>query len=95
MLEDPTYAQVVRWGDEGDSFVVLEVRVSLLARFVTHGMSRMRDSRNRYFRSISSIAILPVSSGSSTSTTSIKYGIITKRMGSRLTGQEFVHNSLF
>lgn len=25
MLEDPTYAQVVRWGDEGDSFVVLEV----------------------------------------------------------------------
>lgn len=26
MLEDPTYAQVVRWGDEGDSFVVLEVR---------------------------------------------------------------------
>ena len=26
MLEDPTYAQVVRWGDEADSFVVLEVR---------------------------------------------------------------------
>ena len=25
MLEDPTYSQVVRWGDEGDSFVVLEV----------------------------------------------------------------------
>ncbi|KAL9609156.1 MAG: hypothetical protein Q9167_006051 [Letrouitia subvulpina] len=24
MLEDPTYSQVVRWGDEGDSFVVLE-----------------------------------------------------------------------
>lgn len=29
MLEDPTYSQVVRWGDEGDSFVVLEVRLSL------------------------------------------------------------------
>lgn len=25
MLEDPSYSQVVRWGDEGDSFVVLEV----------------------------------------------------------------------
>lgn len=25
MLEDPTYASIVRWGDEGDSFVVLEV----------------------------------------------------------------------
>jgi hypothetical protein len=25
MLEDPTYSQVVRWGDEMDSFVVLEV----------------------------------------------------------------------
>ncbi|KAL9105222.1 MAG: hypothetical protein Q9227_009564 [Pyrenula ochraceoflavens] len=24
MLEDPSYASVVRWGDEGDSFVVLE-----------------------------------------------------------------------
>ncbi|CAG8946128.1 unnamed protein product [Penicillium salamii] len=24
MLEDPTYASIVRWGDEGDSFVVLE-----------------------------------------------------------------------
>ncbi|KAL1962956.1 hypothetical protein VTN77DRAFT_8802 [Rasamsonia byssochlamydoides] len=24
MLEDPTYSEIVRWGDEGDSFVVLE-----------------------------------------------------------------------
>jgi hypothetical protein len=24
MLEDPSYDQVVRWGNEGDSFVVLE-----------------------------------------------------------------------
>lgn len=29
MLEDPSYSQVVRWGDEGDSFVVLEVIWSL------------------------------------------------------------------
>ena len=27
MLEDPSYASVVRWGDEMDSFVVLEVRI--------------------------------------------------------------------
>ena len=26
MLEDPTYSSIVRWGDERDSFVVLEVR---------------------------------------------------------------------
>lgn len=25
MLEDPSYKQVVRWGTEGDSFVVLDV----------------------------------------------------------------------
>lgn len=25
MLEDPSYSEIVRWGDEGDSFVVLEV----------------------------------------------------------------------
>jgi osomolarity two-component system response regulator SKN7 len=24
MLEDPQYSEVVRWGDQGDSFVVLE-----------------------------------------------------------------------
>ena len=24
MLEDPSYDSVVRWGNEGDSFVVLE-----------------------------------------------------------------------
>ena len=25
MLEDPSYAEIVRWGDDGTSFVVLEV----------------------------------------------------------------------
>jgi hypothetical protein len=30
MLEDPAYSEVVRWGDQGDSFVVLEVRYSVL-----------------------------------------------------------------
>lgn len=28
MLEDPSYSEIVRWGDEGDSFVVLEVYFS-------------------------------------------------------------------
>lgn len=28
MLEDPNYSEVVRWGDGGDSFVVLEVCLS-------------------------------------------------------------------
>lgn len=28
MLEDPSYSQVVRWGDDGGSFVVLEVLVN-------------------------------------------------------------------
>lgn len=31
MLEDPAYSEVVRWGDQGDSFVVLEVWP-----FITH-----------------------------------------------------------
>lgn len=30
MLEDPSYAEIVRWGDEGDSFVVLEVMLTLV-----------------------------------------------------------------
>lgn len=30
MLEDPSYADIVRWGDENDSFVVLEVCFCLM-----------------------------------------------------------------
>ena len=29
MLEDPSYAEIVRWGDDGDSFVVLEVAIPI------------------------------------------------------------------
>jgi hypothetical protein len=29
MLEDPTYESIVRWGEGGESFVVLEVRPSV------------------------------------------------------------------
>jgi osomolarity two-component system, response regulator SKN7 len=31
MLEDPSYESIVRWGEGGESFVVLEVRNSRLA----------------------------------------------------------------
>lgn len=27
MLEDPAYGNIVRWGNEGDTFVILEVRI--------------------------------------------------------------------
>lgn len=37
MLEDPSYESVVRWGNEGDSFVVLEV--SLLGQESQAGQS--------------------------------------------------------
>jgi len=41
MLEDPTYSQVVRWGDEGDSFVVLEV-----------GLVTTKMDRRKYLTSV-------------------------------------------
>lgn len=28
MLEDPAYSSIVRWGNEGDTFVILEVQSS-------------------------------------------------------------------
>jgi hypothetical protein len=31
MLEDPSYDQIVRWGEGGDSFVVLEVRPRMIS----------------------------------------------------------------
>lgn len=33
MLEDPSYSQIVRWGDDNDSFVVLEVRRTSMPHF--------------------------------------------------------------
>ena len=32
MLEDPTYDKIVRWGEGGQSFVVLEVRCAWTVR---------------------------------------------------------------
>ena len=43
MLEDPAYSSVVRWGNEGDSFVVLEVRMPALRRRLTHRPGRAHD----------------------------------------------------
>jgi hypothetical protein len=40
MLEDPTYASIVRWGDEGDSFVVLEVMRPWLVRLPVIWLTR-------------------------------------------------------
>jgi hypothetical protein len=65
MLEDPSYDQVVRWGNEGDSFVVLEVdtRHGILPRATDFNQCyRTKNSRNRSYPSISSIATLLVSS---------------------------------
>ena len=46
MLEDPSYASVVRWGDEMDSFVVLEVSMNRtwisLTRFASDGAQTER-----------------------------------------------------
>lgn len=36
MLEDPAYSSVVRWSAEGDSFVVLEVRLKSISDKTPH-----------------------------------------------------------
>ncbi len=95
MLEDPSYASVVRWGDEGDSFVVLEVPATCDSipadsklTFVTH---RTRNSQNRSSLNISSTAISQVLCGSSISTISTKCGRIMKREAHLLMDQMLVH----
>jgi len=88
MLENPTDENVVRWGNDGDSFVVLEVR-----RGTDHGShagrwpnARTKNSRNTSCPSTSSTATSPVSCASWTSTTSTKCDTTMKKMGSRRTG---------
>ena len=46
---------------------------------ISDKLSRTKDLPNQYSQNISSIAILPASSDSSTSTTSIKYDTIMRR----------------
>lgn len=78
MLEEPNYTTVVRWGDDGTSFVVLEVRQyfsSLLwwaagdSAVNQESDCRMRDSPSPSYPNISSTATLPALSDSSTSMT--------------------------
>ena len=78
MLEDPTYSSVVRWGDEGDSFVVLEVRI--LSNKVEgweqnksdRCAHRTNDLPNRSFPNTSNTATLHPLYDSSISTTFTK-----------------------
>lgn len=88
MLEDPQYSSVVRWGNEGDSFVVLEVRInpppqpqgpmkaspglSIYTNQYPH--NRTKNSPRRSSQNTSSIATLLASSVSSTNMTFIKLG---------------------
>jgi hypothetical protein len=70
MLEDPAYDQIVRWGDGGDSFVVLEVRVSNTQTVISTnwqtltGIHRMKNSQRLFCQNILSTAILQASFGS-------------------------------
>jgi hypothetical protein len=64
MLEDPSYSSVVRWGDEMDSFVVLEVynhSMSTWPGLAADILNRMNALPRRYSPNISSIATSPVS----------------------------------
>ena len=84
MLEDPSYSQVVRWGDDGGSFVVLEVRyirISLAAIAIPNLSRRTKDLPNQSSQNISNTATSQVLCASSTSMTSIKCGTTMKRAG--------------
>ena len=92
MLEDPSYGSVVRWGDELDSFVVLEVddnpgSVTIVA-FWPDSFDRTKNSQSPSCRSTSSIATSPVLFVSSTSMTSTKSDTTTKKGEGRLMALE-------
>ena len=61
MLEDPSYASVVRWGDEMDSFVVLEVGMNpdQPCRIATDSVDRTNGSPSRSSPNTSNTATLP------------------------------------
>ena len=87
MLEDPSYASIVRWGDEGDSFVVLEVNAPVLpaggSRTEELTVASARNSPKPSCRNTSSIATLPVLCANSTNTISTRFAKIMKRMVNR------------
>ena len=82
MLESPQDESVVRWGNEGDSFVVLEVRIPIISTRLgsaNQTVCRTKNSQSTSCPSTSSTATLPVSCVNSTNTTSTKSGIIMKK----------------
>ena len=65
MLEDPSYESIVRWGENGDSFVVLEVRLDVNPIAPIHlltAVHRTRSLPSQSYRNTSSIPTLRVSS---------------------------------
>jgi len=65
MLEDPSYESIVRWGENGDSFVVLEVYLHLFHVAFEMGLTvvdRTRNSRNPSSPNTSNTPTLQVSS---------------------------------
>ena len=88
MLEDPSYSSVVRWGDEMDSFVVLEVFSceEALPALLLIPFDRTNDSPNRSSPNISNTATSLVSFGNSTSMTFTRCDTITRRMEHRRMG---------
>lgn len=93
MLESPQDESVVRWGNEGDSFVVLEVRIpSCNARlgFANQTARRTRNSQSTSYPSTSSTAILPVSCANLTNTISTKSDIIMRKAVCRHTALVYV-----
>lgn len=91
MLEDPQYASIVRWGDSGDSFVVLEVcdGATEIRSPSANAIGRTINSPTIYFQNTSNTATLLALSDSSTSMTSIKLDK-TKKTGNRHTVQMLV-----
>lgn len=66
MLETPQDENVVRWGNEGDSFVVLENEK--FTKHILYGWNEMQDTGEdadaRAGQNTSNIPTLPVSCGS-------------------------------
>ena len=98
MLENPQDESVVRWGNEGDSFVVLEVRTQNCAEHGKHHhqkphslklVRRTRNSQNTSCRNTSSTATSPVSRASLTSTISTKCDTTTRKAVLRLTASGY------
>ena len=89
MLEDPSYSQVVRWGDDGGSFVVLEVQASqqFPSTALADTLRRMKDSPNLFCPNISNIATSPASCASLTNMISTRCDTIMRRMGTPRTAR--------